>query len=513
MPPDGKRAASPPTSGRSSCPSVQFNESLSTEYLILGAAFLLVQSIIASKISSRFGIPALLLFMGVGMLAGVDGLGGIAFDNAWLAKSLGVVALAYILFSGGLDTDAVSVRHVIRRGVSLATLGVLLTAGLVGAFAHRVLGFPLLEGLLLGAVVSSTDAAAVFSILRSHNVSLKRKLKPLLELESGSNDPMAVFLTLGILQLMASPSTSPFNLILWFVQQMALGGILGLAFGRIMIFTVNRIKLEYDGLYPVLTLALVMLTYSFTVVVGGSGFLAVYIAGIVMSRRDFLYKKTLTRFHDGIAWLMQIVMFLALGLLVYPSRLVPIIGTGFITALFLMLAARPVSVFVSLAFARMGLNEKLMISWVGLRGAAPVILSTFVLLAAPPGADRIFNIVFFVVLLSVLFQGTTIPLVAKWLKVDAPLEHKRRYPIEFEPTEGINTDLVEYMIPFNAAVAGKAIYELGLPADCLVTMICRNDQFIVAGGKTVLEEGDIVLALVNPETQKTLLTIFSKLKA
>ncbi|MCG3177274.1 MAG: K(+)/H(+) antiporter NhaP2 [Candidatus Omnitrophica bacterium] len=492
---------------------MHFNEALSTEYLILGAAFLLIQSIIASKISSRFGIPALLLFMGVGMLAGSDGPGGIVFDNAWVAKSLGVIALSYILFSGGLDTDAASVRHIVRRGVSLATLGVVLTAGLVGAFAHLVLGFPLLEGLLLGAVVSSTDAAAVFSILRSHNVSLKRKLKPLLELESGSNDPMAVFLTLGILQLIASPGTSPVNLVLWFVQQMVLGAILGWVFARVTIFTINKIKLEYDGLYPVVTLAFVMFIYSFTSVVGGNGFLAVYIAGIVMSRKDFLYKRTLTRFHDGIAWLMQIVMFLALGLLVYPSRLLPVAGAGFVTALFLMLVARPVSVFISLAFARMSLNERVMISWVGLRGAAPVILSTFVLLAAPPGADLIFNIVFFVVLLSVLLQGTTIPLVAKWLKVDAPLEHKRRYPIEFEPTEGVNTDLVEYMIPFNAAVAGKAIYELGLPADCLVTMICRNDQFIVAGGKTVLEEGDIVLALVNPETQKTLLSIFSKLKA
>lgn len=488
-----------------------FVEKLTTEYLILGAAFLLIQSIIASKISSRFGIPALLLFMGVGMLAGSDGPGGIAFDNAWVAKSLGVVALSYILFSGGLDTDAASVRHVVRRGVSLATLGVLLTAGLVGVFVHLVLGFPLLEGLLLGAVVSSTDAAAVFSILRSHNVSLKRKLKPLLELESGSNDPMAVFLTLGILQLIASPGTSPLYLVFGFVQQMVLGAILGWVFARVTIFTINKIKLEYDGLYPVVTLAFVMFIYSFTSVVGGNGFLAVYIAGIVMSRKDFLYKRTLTRFHDGIAWLMQIVMFLALGLLAYPSRLMPVLGIGFITALFLMLVARPVSVFVSLAFARMSLNEKVMISWVGRRGAAPGILSTFVLLAAPPGADLIFNIVFFVVLLSVLLQGTTIPMVAKWLKVDAPLEHKRRYPIEFEPTEGINTDLVEYMIPFNAAVAGKAIYELGLPAECLVTMICRNDQFIVAGGKTVLEEGDIVLALVNPETQKALQAIFSKL--
>lgn len=489
-----------------------FSQALSTEYLLLGTAVLLIVSILASKVSDRFGIPALLLFLGIGMLAGSDGPGGISFDNVWIAKSLGVAALAYILFSGGLDTDWGTVRRVLWPGVVLSTLGVFITASLVAWFSMTFLDFSILEGFLLGAVISSTDAAAVFSILRSRNVSLKRKLKPLLELESGSNDPMAVFLTLGILQLMGAPESSPWQLIPWFIQQMFLGALLGWLLGKLSLFAINRLKLEYEGLYPVLTLAVVILTYSLTSVVGGNGFLAVYLCGIVMSRKEFLYKKSLSRFHDGIAWLMQIAMFLTLGLLVYPSKLLPIAAFGLMTSAFLMFIARPVSVFVSLLFAKMGLNEKIMISWVGLRGAAPVILATFVLLANPPKADLIFNIVFFVVLMSVLFQGTSIPLVAKWLKVDAPLEKKRRYPIEFEQTEGVNTDLLEFMVPYNSVVAGKAIYEIGLPADCLVTMICRNEQFIVAGGKTILEEGDVVLALVNPDSQKALQAVLSKQK-
>lgn len=489
-----------------------FTEALSTEYLLLGASVLLVLSILASKLSSRFGIPALLLFLGIGMLAGSDGPGGIYFDNVWAAKSLGVVALVYILFSGGLDTEWVAVRHVLWQGLALSTFGVVITAGLVGLFAVYVLDFSLLEGLLLGSVVSSTDAAAVFSILKSRSVSLKRRLKPLLEFESGSNDPMAVLLTLGLLQLISAPGSSPWSLIPWFAQQMILGVLFGWIFGKVMIFAVNRLKLEYEGLYPVLTLAGVILAYAFTSTVGGNGFLAAYVSGIVMGQKNFLHKKSLARFHDGIAWLMQIVMFLTLGLLVYPSKLLPIAGAALLTAVFLMLIARPVSVFATLLFAKAGLNEKVMISWVGLRGAAPVILATFVLLANPPHAEMIFNIVFFVVLMSVIFQGTSIPLVAKWLKVDAPLERKRHYPIEFEPTEGIDTDLVEFMVPFNAVVAGKAIYEIGLPADCLITMICRNDQFVVAGGKTVLEEGDVVLALVDAKSRKALQAILSKQK-
>jgi cell volume regulation protein A len=491
---------------------VHFPEAVSTDILLLSASGLLVLSVLASKISGRFGVPALLLFLAIGMLAGSDGPGGIAFDNPWIAKSLGVLALAYILFSGGLDTQWTSLRRVLWQGLSLSTLGVLLTAALVGAFAMRVLNFSLTEGLLLGAVVSSTDAAAVFSILKARNVSLQRRLQPLLEFESASNDPMAVFLTLAVIRLIAEPSTPVWVLVPWFVWQMALGALLGWALGKLLIFTLNRIRLEYEGLYPVLTLAFVPLIYAVTAVLGGSGFLAVYAAGLVLSQKDFLYKKTLSRFHDGIAWLMQIVMFLALGLLVFPSKLLQVAAPALATALFLMLIARPASVFASLLLSKLGLRDKFMLSWVGLRGAAPIILSTFVLLAGVPRAELIFNIVFFVVLTSVLFQGTSLPLAAKLLRVDAPLEKKRRYPIEFEQTEGVDTDLLEFIIPFNSAAAGKAIYELGLPAGSLIAMVCRGDRFIVASGKTVLEEGDVALALVDRESRGAVQTVLSRLK-
>src|SRR6185295_1976295 len=341
-----------------------------------------------------------LLFIVLGMLAGSDGPGGIPFDDAHLAQSLGVVALALILFSGGLDTEWASVRPVLGKGLALSTVGVLITAILVGLFAKVVLGFSLLEGVLLGAIVSATDAAAVFSVLRARSVGIKGHVRPLLELESGSNDPMAVFLTTGLIGIMTHPGESVFSLIPMFIQQMALGAALGYAMGKLIVLTINRLALEFEGLYPVLTLSLILLTYGAVAALGGNGFLSVYIAGLIMGKNDFIHKRSVTRFHDGLAWLMQIAMFLALGLLVFPSHLLPIVGLGLLSSLFLMLIARPVSVLVTLAFSRMGLNEKLMISWVGLRGAVPIVLATFPLLAGMPKSEIIFDLVFFIVLTS-----------------------------------------------------------------------------------------------------------------
>jgi cell volume regulation protein A len=484
----------------------------SIETILLAGCTLLITSIVMSRISSRFGIPALVIFLIIGILAGSDGPGGIYFDNAWLAQSLGVVALVVILFSGGLDTDWPSLRPVLWQGIALSTVGILLTALLVGVFAVAILKFSLLQGLLLGAIVSSTDAAAVFAVLKSRNTSLKKNLQPLLEFESGSNDPMAVFLTVSLIQLITAPTVNPLALIPSFVLQMSLGALMGFLMSHVLVWAVNRLDLEYEGLYPVLTLALVFLAYSLTATAGGSGFLAVYVMGILMGRRDFLYKKHLIRFHDGVAWLMQIVMFVAMGLLVFPSHLPSIVAAGLLISAFLIFVARPVSVFVSLALARLGVAEKLMISWVGLRGAAPIILATFVLLAKVPGAEVIFNIVFFIVLTSVILQGTTIPVVARWLKVDAPASVKRRYPIEFEPTTPGDTELVEIVVPYDSRAAGKALFELNLPSDALVTLVCRNEKFIVAGGKTMLEEGDVMLVLGNSESLKTVQAILQKQK-
>ena len=469
------------------------------EYILLGASLLLLLSVIASKISWSLGVPALLLFLVIGMLAGSDGPGGIYFDDARLAQSLGVVALALILFSGGLDTEWSAVRPVIGHGLALSTLGVLITALLMGTFAALALGFPWLEGLLLGAVVSSTDAAAVFAVLRSRSVRLRSPLEPLLELESGSNDPMAVFLTMGLVRLMTSPSLPPAELLLMFVQQMALGALLGYVGGRATTFVVNHLRLSYEGLYPVLMLACALLTYGLTASLGGNGFLAVYLAGIVIGNRDFVHKKSLLRFHDGLAWLMQIAMFLSLGLLVFPSRLPAVVGDGLLASLFLMFVARPLSVFLTLWWARLGWRELTMIGWVGLRGAVPIILATFPLLARIPHADTIFNLVFFIVLSSVLLQGTSLPRVSRWLGVAAPEVVRHRYPLEFVPEVSVNSQLIEVVIPPGAPVVGRSILQLGLPPGALILLIGRDGENLVPNGGTVLEADDRLLVLAEKE--------------
>jgi cell volume regulation protein A len=463
------------------------------EQILLGVGILLTVSILASKASGRLGVPALVLFLIIGMLAGSDGFGKIHFENYHQAQALGVLALAFILFARGLDTDWKSVKPVVVPGLVLATFGVVLTAGLVGWFAVKALGFTLLEGLLLGAIISSTDAAAVFAVMRSKAVGLEGELKPLIEFESGSNDPMAVFLTVGLLQLMTLPQAPVFNLIPAFFLQMSLGAVAGLAFGKLMPMLVNRLRLEYEGLYPVLTIAMVLLTYGLTTVIGGNGFLAVYIAGMVAGNSDILHKRSLKRFHDGVAWLMQIAMFIALGLLVYPTQLVAVAGAGLLVSAFLIVVARPISVFLALSFTKLDIWQKAMVSWVGLRGSVPIILATFPLVAGVPNASLIFNLVFFIVLTSVLLQGTSIPLVARILKVDAPAPAKVDYPLELTNTGAITSDLVEVEVPAYSAIDGKAIIDAGLPQGALVVLLSRKQEFIVPSGSTTIHAGDKLL--------------------
>jgi cell volume regulation protein A len=470
------------------------------DYILVGISLVLLLSVFASKVAERFGIPALLLFLALGMVSGSEGPGGIHFDNPIQAQFIGILALALILFFGGLSTDWQGVRPVLLEGAILSTLGVILTSILMSVFAMALLGFSLLQGLLLGSIVSSTDAAAVFSILRSKSLGLKGQLKRLLELESGSNDPMAALLTVGVIQLITQEIASPFTLIFFLIQQVALGALFGYGMGRGIVFLVNRLHLGYEGLYPVLTLSLALFTYGIADFAGGNGFLAVYLAGIIAGNRDFIHKRSLLHFHDGLAWLMQITMFLTLGLLVFPSRLVPVAGTGLLLAGFLMFVARPASVFFCLLPVRIGWREKTFTSWVGLRGAVPIILATYPFLANLPQADLIFNIIFFVVLTSVLFQGTSVPLAAKWLKVDVPEPARPLYPIEYTPVEGLKTKLKELPIPAGSWAAGKRIVELQLPPGFLITLIARGREFLVPGGGTQLEAGDILLVLTEEET-------------
>jgi len=388
---------------------------------------LVILSILTIKLSNRFGIPSLVLFLAIGMLAGSDGLGGIAFDNPSLVRSLGITALVLILFAGGLDTEWAAVRPILWQGLSLSTIGVLITALLVGVFVSWVQGFSFLEGLLLGAIVSSTDAAAVFMVLRARKAKIPRRLIQLLEFESGSNDPMAVVLTIALIRLLTEPATSFGELVVFFVMQMGVGTVLGIAMGEIMRRLFNALDLELEGIYPVLSVALALLTYGLTDYLDGSGFLAVYLAGLVMQRKPFTHQQSVLRFHDGLAWLMQVTMFLALGLQVFPARLVPIAGAGILISLFLIFIARPASVHTALAFSPVSLREQTLVAWAGLRGAVPIILATFPLVAGIKQADMIFHMVFFIALTSVVMQGTAIPWLTRLLKIGGP------QPIPQEP--------------------------------------------------------------------------------
>ena len=452
---------------------------------------------VASKTSFKLGIPVLIFFLGIGILAGSEGFVGIAFDDPKLAQVLGIVALNFILFSGGMETKWESIRPVIWKGVSLSTLGVLLTAASIGIFVHLVTDLTILEGLLLGSIVSATDAAAVFSILRTRNIGLKGNLRPLLELESGSNDPMAYILTISFTYLIANGDATIAKLILKFIIEMAIGGVLGVALGWLMGYTINKVALETEGLYPVLIMAMIFFTFAITDLAGGNGFLAVYLSALVLGNTNFLHKKSIIRFYDGQAWLMQIVMFLTLGLLVFPSRITPIAGTGILIALVLIFIARPIGVFISLSFFKMRLREKLFISWVGLRGAVPIVFATYPLIAGVAKADLIFHLVFFISASSVLLQGYTLPLVAKWLKVTVPQKAKKITEYDMEVYDTVKSELVEVILPGNSQAVGRPIVKLKIPKTALIVLLVRDGKYIQPNGSTILEENDKLLLLAN----------------
>jgi len=463
-------------------------------YLLIAAVLLLI-SIFSSKLSLKYGIPALLIFLGIGMIFGSDGLKIVYFGDYQLAQSLGIVALIFILFSGGLDTKWETVKPIVLPGIFLSTVGVLVSAVIVGYFASLILQVSLIEGILLGAIVSSTDAAAVFSILRSRAIGFKYRLRELIEFESGTNDPMAIFLTIGLIQYMTTPDMSWMAFIGLFFMQMSIGLVAGILFGRLITWLINHANLGYDGLYPVLALTFVPLIYSITDLLGGSGFLAVYLAGLVMGNSVFVHQKSLMNFFDGIGWLMQICMFLVLGLLVFPSEIIAIAMQGLLIAIVLIVIGRPISVFLGTMFMGMKTRAKFMVSWVGLRGAVPIILATFPLVQGLEQAELFFSIVFFIVVTSVLIQGTTIPIVAKWLHVGTPVKEKTRYPIELEPSVDTKAALKEVEIEDGDHSVGKQILELGLPNNVLITLINREGKFLVPRGTTIIQINDKLLIL------------------
>ncbi len=401
---------------------------MASEIAFIVAGILLFAGVLASKVAARFGIPALFLFLVLGMVAGSDGLGIIDFDNPTLTRSIGDFALVIILFAGGLDANWKQIRPVLGIGLTLATVGVALTMLILGTFAWFVLGtfssfnigpvgITWGEGLLIGAILSSTDAAAVFSILKSSGLALKGQLQPLLELESGSNDPMAVLLTGSIVEIFTTANFSPLGLAGTLLLQLTIGSLLGYGFGQAMVWMVRRLQLAVPGLYPITTLAILLFSFGMTSQLGGNGFLAVYIMGIVLGNSTIPYQELILSFHDGLSWLMSISIFLMLGLLVFPSRLPEVAVVGLAIAFFLMFVARPISVFLCLLPTRLSLREKCFLSWVGLRGAVPIILATLPLTAGIAGADQIFNLIFFTVLVSVLVQGLSLPGAARWLNL------------------------------------------------------------------------------------------------
>lgn len=467
------------------------------ETRLLAAAILLIICVFASKAFGKLGFPTLVVFLAVGFLAGSEGVGQIQFDDALGTQSLGIIALAYILFSGGLDTKWTSVKPILKEGMILSTLGVLFTCLLMGAFIHFVLRLPLMESFLIGAIVSSTDAGAVFTILRSKGVHLKGHLKPLLELESGSNDPMAVFLTTAIIQMMQTPDFNVVDMIPLLIKQMTLGALMGYFFGKTLVYIFNNIKLYFEGLYLVMSIGVVLFIYSLTQKIEGNGFLAVYIAGVVLGNHKFIFKKSLMVMHDGLSWLMQSTMFLTLGLLVYPSKIMNVALPGILIAAFMIILARPISVFLSLAFSKLKVREKTLISWVGLRGSVPVVMATYPLVAGLDKTGLIFNLVFFIAITSLIFQGTSIPLVSKLLRVDNPAEPEKK---NYSSTPGHLSEIVTVDVPYRSPALGKTIVDLDLPEQkILVVGIERNNEVIIPRGSTTLEAGDKVSVMANDE--------------
>lgn len=483
---------------------------LTFENAILIASILIFISLIAGKTSYRVGVPVLIFFLGIGMLAGSEGVGRIYFNNPLVAQAIGVIALNFILFSGGFETDWKTIRPIVWHGISLSTLGVLLTAVFVGLFIHAITDFTLYEGLLLGSIVSSTDSAAVFSILRSRSLSLKGRLRPTLELESGSNDPMAYVLTITFTQLVANPEASPGAVTLLFFRQLVVGFVLGLVIGYLGAKVFNRIRLDYEGMYPVLMIAIMLFSFGAASFAGGNGFMAVYLAAVILGNQELIHKRQILRWFDGVAWFMQITLFITLGLLVFPSQLIPVMGIGLGMSLFLILVGRPLSVWLSLLPFRGKRRGKMFIAWVGLRGAVPIVFATYPLLAGVEKAQMIFNIVFFVSLTSVVIQGTTIPWVARRLRLLLPVRVKRMTHADFELTDSIKSEFVEIELSKASAAVGKRIVDLGFPKAALISLIRRNGTFISPNGTTVLEAGDVLWVIA--ETRASMKEAYAALE-
>lgn len=466
------------------------------EAYILISASLFLACVIFSKFGDKYGIPVLLIFIFAGMFAGSEGVFKIDFDNVKITQDIGMLCLILILFSGGFDTSFKLVRPVLKEGIVLATFGVVLTAAFIALLCYYCFGFSFNDALLLGAIISSTDAAAVFAIMRSKGLRLKNNIAPLLELESGSNDPMAIFLTITVIEMITLSQTPTVgDFILTMLTQFILAFVCAYIFGLLMPFIINKLKLDSSGLYPVFTLSWVFLAFALSQKLGANGYLCVYLLGIVANTKEFASKVSLIRFHDSVAWLAQVVIFVTLGLLVVPSQLGSVALLGLGVAFATMFVARPMAVFLSLLFFRkFNTKEKVFISWVGLRGTVPIILATYPLAANVESASFIFNIVFFIVLLSVLLQGIMLNPLAKFLELNEGEQKtlSTNLPISYSTFR-------QYILKEESSVIGKNIAELNLSGEFIILIVKRQGEYIKASGSLIFEPNDLLLILCDDE--------------
>jgi len=480
------------------------------DQLILVAGLLLALGIVSSKFSARLGLPVLVLFLGLGMLAGSEGLGGISFEDYGLAHGIGTIALAIILFDGGLRTPMDAIRVAWRPSLLLATVGVLITGGITGYAASVILDIPIMEGLLLGSIVASTDAAAVFSLLRSAGVHLERRLAATLEIESGSNDPMAIFLTVALIEILLGNMELGTATLGLFALQMGVGTIVGLGVGWLAVRAINRINLEAAGLYPLFTGACGMLAFGIAANLGGSGFLSIYLAGIVLGNSRVVFHRGTLVFHDGLAWAGQITMFVVLGLLSFPSELISVAGPGLAIAGVLVFVARPLASIPLLLPFGFNLREITLISWVGLKGAVPIILATYPLLFGLPSGPLIFNVVFFTVIVSAIMQGSSVPFLANRLGLEEKPESTPPVTLEITSLRDVDADIVEYSVAPEARVANKRLRQMSLPEGVVIAMIARGDDLIPPRGSTEILPGDHVFVVLRPDTRTLVDRVFAR---
>lgn len=470
------------------------------ENILLIGAILIFCAIMISKTGYRFGIPTLLLFLLVGMGFGTDGL-GLEFNSAKDAQFIGMIALSIILFTGGMDTKLRDIKPVMAQGMILSTVGVLLTTLLTGGFIFWLSGFssmniamPILTSLLLAATMSSTDSASVFNLLRSQRMNLKENLKPMLELESGSNDPMAYMLTIALIQVIASDSGFDIGLLVKdLLVQFFVGGVMGYAFGRLAVWLINKVNLSNSSLYPILLLSLVFITFTITDLLHGNGYLAVYILGVIVGNARLVFRKEINTFMNGLTWFSQIVMFLSLGLLVNPHEMLGVSVCAMLIGLFMIFVARPLTVMLCLLpFRQMTFKAKCFVSWVGLRGAVPIIFATYPVVSEIPGSQVIFNIVFFITLLSLIFQGMTIAPVAKWLSLDLP-EEKEGNEFGVEIPEEIDSQLTDVTLTPEMLEDGNRLMDMNIAPGTLVMLVKRGSEFMIPNGRMELKVGDKLL--------------------